>query len=306
MTDERARLIGQRAAMLARMRAIAERGRGAEPVRRVHLIVSIDRLLQRLLGTTTWGAWVIKGGYASQLRHPNEARFTEDVDLRIDADIAQATDMVSKAVLHDLDDRFTFELAGLPRTLVGPPGGGLRYVLVARLVGQELVRFKVDVSSQDEIVGKLEERPSDPLVERLGLQAATFPVYPIAQQFAEKLHAYSRPRDVENTRAKDLADMLWITTRHPFRSQAIIDAGVATFGQEEHAWPPAPPVPPAAWARQYGALRREMRLEPPTAAAAHEMLMEFLVPVLSGDRTQRWSPKTRSWTRSPSVSRRTA
>ena len=146
--------------MLAKMRAIAKDGRGVEPVRRVHLIISIDRFLQRLLATTAWGAWVIKGGYASQLRHPDEARFTEDVDLRIDADIARATDMVLEAVLHDLDDRFTFELAALPRTLVGPPGGGLRYLLVARLVGQEFVRFKVDVSSRDIVIGNSLSRQS--------------------------------------------------------------------------------------------------------------------------------------------------
>jgi predicted nucleotidyltransferase component of viral defense system len=48
------------------------------------------------------------------------------------------------------------------------------------------------------------------VVERLGFEPAWFPVYPVAQQFAEKLHAYTLPRDVENTRAKDLADMVWL------------------------------------------------------------------------------------------------
>ncbi len=112
---------------------------------------------------------------------------------------------------------------------------------MTRLVGQELVRFKVDVSSQDAVVGALEKHRSDPIVERVGLARATFPVYPIAQQFAEKIHAYTRPRDAENTRAKDLADMVWFTMRHTFRSQALIEAGLATFGRRgEHAWPPIP------------------------------------------------------------------
>lgn len=30
-----------------------------------------------------------------------------------------------------------------------------------------------------------------------------FPVYPVNQHFAEKLHALTLPRDVENTRARD-------------------------------------------------------------------------------------------------------
>ena len=298
MTEERARLIGQRTALLAKMRAVANDVRGDAPTRRVHLIVSIDRFLQRLLATTEWGTWVLKGGYANQLRHPDGARFTEDVDLKIDADIESATDMVSTAARLDLGDPFSFELATPPRPLVGPPGGGLRYVLTARLIGQELVRFKVDVSSQDAVVGNLEKHRSDPIVERLGLGRATFPVYPIAQQFVEKIHAYTRSRDVENTRAKDLADMVWFTTLHAFRSQALIQAGLVTFGRRgEHPWPPIPIAPPSAWARQYAAFRREMDLEPPTTDDAYEALMTFLAPVLAGDRTQRWSPKTRTWSK---------
>jgi hypothetical protein len=184
LTQERARLIGQRSALLAKMRAIAKDVRGDDPTRRVHLIVSIDRFLQRLLATTDWGTWVLKGGYANQLRHPDEARFTEDVDLNIDADIDSATDMV------------------------------------------------------------------------------------------------------------------WYTTRHAFRSQALIDAGLATFSRRgEHPWPPIPAAPPTAWARQYAALRREMALEPPTAAEAYEVLMAFLVPVLAGDHTQRWGPTTHTWSK---------
>jgi predicted nucleotidyltransferase component of viral defense system len=307
MTEERARLIGQRSALLAKMRAIAKDVRGDDPSRRVHLIVSIDRFLQRLLATTEWGTWVLKGGYANQLRYPHEARFTEDVDLRIDADIERATEMMANAAALELDDPFSFEIAAPPRPLVGPPGGGLRYVVVARLIGQELVRFKVDVSSQDAVVGTLERHRSDPIVERLGLARATFPVYPIAQQFAEKIHAYTRPRDVENTRAKDLADMVWFTTRHAFRSQALIEAARATFGRRgEHPWPPIPAAPPTAWARQYAALRREMDLEQPTADDAYQVLMTFLAPVLGGDCTQRWSPKTRTWSETVARGRRGA
>ena len=106
MTEERVRLIGRRSALLAKVRAIANDVRGDDPTRRVHLVVSIDRFLQRLLATTDWGAWVLKGGYANQLRHPAEARFTEDVDLRIDADIDSATDMITTAARLDLDDPF--------------------------------------------------------------------------------------------------------------------------------------------------------------------------------------------------------
>ena len=296
MTDPRVAELGRREALLARMRNVAREATRDEPVRRVHLTVAIDRFLVRLLATTAWGAWVLKGGYANQLRHPGEARFTEDVDLRIDAAIDLASGMVAAAIGHVLDDSFTYELPAAPRRLPGPPGGGLRFVVVARIAGAELVRFKLDISSRDAITGELERHPSDPVVERLGFEPAWFPVYPVAQQFAEKLHAYTLPRDVENTRAKDLADMVWLTRRHAFSSDALIEAATATFARRaSHAWPPVPAKPPAAWARQYASLRKEMALEPATAQQAHEVLVAFLEPVLTGTRGRRWDPSTGSW-----------
>jgi hypothetical protein len=286
--------------MLARMRAVASGVGGTEPARRVHVVVAVDRLLQRLLRTTTWGTWIIKGGYANQVRHPGAARTTDDVDLAIGAAIETATDMLVIAMRLDLADLFTFEFAGAPRVLAGPPGGGRRYMVIARLGGQELVRFNVDVSANDAVVGPLEQHASDPIVQVLGYERATYPVYPVAQQFAEKLHAYTVPREAENTRAKDLADMAWLATLHPFESGDLIDAAAATFARRgSHAWPPTLTPPPAAWARQYGVLRRELNLDPGTVADAHASLVVFLEPVLAGDRERTWDPRSHSWSDEP-------
>ena len=296
MTDPRLTELGRRQALLARMRNVARDAAGDEPVRRVHLTVAIDRFLVRLLATTPWGTWVLKGGYANQLRHPGEARFTEDVDLRIDAGIDTAAGMIAVAIGHVIDDPFTYELAGPPRLLPGPPGGGLRFVVVARVAGAELVRFKLDISSRDAVADALERHPSDPLVERLGFERAWFPVYPVAQQFVEKLHAYTLPRDTENTRAKDLADMVWFAQRHAFSSDALIEAAMATFARRaSHAWPPALTEPPEAWARPYAALRKEMALDPPTTREAHAALIALLEPVLAGMTGLRWDPSARIW-----------
>jgi predicted nucleotidyltransferase component of viral defense system len=294
--DPRAAELGRREALLARMRNVAREVTGAEPVRRVHLTIAMDRFLVRLLATTPWGTWVLKGGYANQLRHPSEARFTEDVDLRIDAEIDVATGMIATAIAHSLDDAFAYELPAPPRELLGPPGGGLRFVVVARIAGTEFVRFKVDVSARDVITGELERHPSDPIVERLGFEPAWFPVYPVAQQFAEKLHAYTLPRDFESTRVKDLADMVWLTRRHAFASDALIEAAKATFERRaSHSWPPAPVEPPAAWTRPYAMLRKEMALEPETARDAHDVFMSFLGPVFAGTRGFNWDFVARAW-----------
>lgn len=97
-------------------------------------MVAIDRLLVRLLGAAP-GQWVVKGGYANQLRRPDDARFTEDLDLKIDAAIETAPELLASGFAVDLADDFSYEVAASPAPLDGPPGGGVRFVVVARLAG---------------------------------------------------------------------------------------------------------------------------------------------------------------------------
>jgi hypothetical protein len=119
---------------------------------------------------------VVKGGYANQLRRPEDARFTEDLDLRIDAAIETAPELLASGFAVDLGDDFRYEVATSPAPLEGPPGGGLRFVVIARLAGTEIVRFKVDVSAADVVVGDFESYFSDPVLERLGFRRSRFPV----------------------------------------------------------------------------------------------------------------------------------
>ncbi len=263
--------------------------------RRIHLVVAIDRLLTRLL-TGAPGRWVVKGGYANQLRRPDDARFTEDLDLRIDAAIETAPELLASGFGVDLADDFSHEVATAPTPLEGPPGGGLRFVVVARLAGTELVRFKVDVSAADVVLGELESYLSDPVLKRLGFERARFPVYPINQHVAEKLHALTLPRDVENTRARDLVDLAWFIRHFTFRSEALAIACIATFERRAtHPWPPVIEVPPESWARPYAAWRAELDLAEPTPAAAASSVRRFLGPVYFGLAEMSWDPATQEW-----------
>lgn len=291
MTDERTQLLAQRESLLARLRNVARAAPGTDPTRRVQLSLAMDRFLARMLATTAWGSWVLKGGYANQLRAPAEARFTQDVDIKIDAPLADAQRILAAAAAVDLDDLFAFELVGEAKPLDGPPGGGLRFQIRANLAGFQFVRFGADVNSKDAVVGELERHPSDPLVVKLGFAPSEFPVYPIAQQFAEKLHAFTRPRDQENTRVKDLADMAWFIERYSFSSDTLIDSGVATFGRRsEHPWPPTIPDAPESWATPYRAFRSELKIAPATPHEAREAIAKFLEPVLAGQRGRRSAP----------------
>jgi len=274
----------------------AEARRAGVPVRRIHLVVAIDRLLARLLEAVPPGSWVVKGGYANQLRRPEEARFTEDLDLKIEAEIEEATGLLAAGFAIDLGDDFGYEAATAATPLQGPPGGGLRFVVVVRVAGSILVPFKVDVSASDVIVGDLETHLSDPVVERLGFTQARYPVYPIALHVAEKLHAVTLPRDVENTRARDLVDLAWFAQTFSFRADALIDACVATFVRRAtHPWPPMLPAPPTGWRKPYARWRAELDLVDATPEEALTSVTAFLDPVFAGSRDRQWDPETRTW-----------
>jgi len=273
----------------------AARDAGVVP-RRIHLVVAIDRLLVRLLAAAP-GRWVVKGGYANQLRRPDDARFTEDLDLRIDAVVETAPELLASGFAVDPDDDFSYEVPASPAPLDGPPGGGLRFVVLARLAGTELVRFKVDVSSADVVVGEFESYDSDPVVERLGFRRSRFPIYPINQHVAEKLHALTLPRDVENTRARDLVDLVWFIHHFTFRSEALAVACIATFDRRAtHPWPPVIDAPPESWSRPYATWRAELFLPEPTPAAAASAVRRFLEPVYFGTARMSWDPVRQEWT----------
>jgi len=130
----------------------------------------------------------------------------------------------------------------------------------------------------------------------IGNPRSTFPVYPVAQSIAEKIHALTLPRDKENSRARDLVDLVWLAERFTVHSSAIIEAAVATFSvRDDHPWPPAIPDLPDAWEEPYARFRREVGLEPVTVAEAAALVGRFVEPVFEGQRGLAWDPASCSW-----------
>ena len=266
------------------------------PPRRIHLVVAIDRLLARLLVSAPRDSWVVKGGFANQIRRPAEARFTEDIDLRIASKIDAAPSLIAEAFGTDLADLLSYELASPPAPLEGPPGGGLRFAAVARIVGNELVRFKIDMSASDVVVGDLERHLSDPVLAAIGYPRSEFLVYPVAQSIAEKIHALTLPRDHENSRVRDLVDLVWFAERFSVRSSDLIEAAVATFAvRDDHPWPPSLPSLPESWAKPWARFRTAIGLEPATTKEAIVFLSSFFAPVFAGSRQLLWEPETAEW-----------
>ncbi len=276
-----------RAALQARLRNVA-RQQGAD-LQRLQRRVAFERLLARLFAGPD-PPWLLKGGYALELRLRDRARSTLDLDLSV-PDPEQLLPLASKnkenrldAQVHeqlqiaagrDLDDGFRF-LVRLPKR-TAMPGGGIRCPVEARLAGRTFAHFHLDVGFGDAVLDPPEWVTGSALLDFAGIPAARIALYPMAQQFAEKIHAYTFPwQDRDNTRVKDLVDLVLLIHSGQIEPERARRALRATF--ETRATHPLPlklPEPPQDWAGPYAALARELDLPASTLPQAYVCLADY-------------------------------
>ncbi len=226
--------------------------------------VSAQRLQQRVaferfLARLSPDHWLLKGGFALELRYNWTHRPTKDVDLRTELPLAEALNTLrAELVRPDAGDHFSFELGATTNEMQGAPGGTFRVAVIARLAGIIFAQFHVDISSGDAIVGEPDRMQGSDLLRFAQIEPVRFPVYPVTQHLAEKLHAYTLPRDQENTRAKDLVDLVALATMEPVDGDKLTASLHATFNARgTHHLPSALPQPPARWSGAFRALLAE-------------------------------------------------
>src|SRR5262245_56909564 len=150
-----------------------------------------------------------------ELRFRPRARTTRDLDLacttpdRRAGALDRVRERLQEAAARELGDFLVFRI-GEPARLIEPaPEGGARFPVVVMLAGREYGRFHVDVGLGPPPPGEPERLVGDDWLAFAGLPPAVALAVPRAVQFAEKIHAYSRPWDDRiNTRTKDLVDLL--------------------------------------------------------------------------------------------------
>jgi predicted nucleotidyltransferase component of viral defense system len=196
---------------------------GVDP-QRLRRQVAFDRLLARLLGPEgSW--WVLKGGYALELRL-KLARATRDIDLVQRAvEKGEGKDAVlaelQETAAADLKDFFIFRIGQPMMDLRDAPSGGARYPVEAVMDGRRFVSFHLDVAQGDKVLEPLDWIEEKDWLDFAGISPAKLPVLSKEQHFAEKLHAYTLPRKgAENTRVRDLVDMVLLTDRFELEAGA--------------------------------------------------------------------------------------
>ncbi len=244
-------------------------------LQRLRREVAFDRILTRLFRSER-PPWVLKGGYAMELRI-REARATKDIDLALRGAIPTGKalppdqtilEALREAAGLDLRDFFTFLIGGPMQALDAAPYGGARYPVETRMDGRSFVKFHIDVGVGDVVLEPLEFTEGRDWLAFAGIPGQRFPTISREQQFAEKLHAYTLPRARPNSRVRDLVDIVLLIKSGKMDSERVKKAVRATFERRgTHPVLAELSSPPTGWEKPYLALARECGLSEDLAEA---------------------------------------
>ena len=212
--------------------------------------------------------WLLKGGYAMELRLKT-ARTTRDIDLALrrlpvpsgdwNANAATVLEILREAGQLDLQDFLTFVFGNATQDLDAAPYGGARFPVDARLAGRTFVKFHLDVSTGDVLREPYESLSGRDWFGFAGIASGNFLSVSTEEQFAEKLHAYTLPRaGRENTRVKDLVDLVLLIEQTKLNTARLPTAIRETFQRRKtHEVPAILAPPPASWSKPFAEMARE-------------------------------------------------
>lgn len=253
-----------RVALETRLKTISA-GEGTD-LQRLRRQVSFDRLLARFFVERN-APWLLKGGYAMELRL-RTARTTKDIDISLPAEaVAEFGGKILARLQNsagtDLGDFFRFVIAEPQMDLKAAPEGGARYPVTASLAGKMFTKFHLDVGIGDAVTPPTELIEGRDWLGFAGIASPQFMAISKEQQFAEKLHAYTLPReDATNTRVKDLVDMILLIRMEAMDKGVLKQAIQATFElRGTHPVPTAVPEPPESWKGPFEVMMKECHLE---------------------------------------------
>lgn len=262
----------------ARMRTRSvERG---VPLQTLQIKFVMERLLARLFHAPD-APWLLKGGFAMDLRFRPQARTTKDLDLSVSLHVTsvkgELRDRLQAAADQDTGDFLTFRIGEPKAELTNAPKGGGRFPCEAVLLGKTYAKFHLDVGIGDAVVGEPERLTGDDLLEFAGIAPAVALAIPKAQQFAEKIHAYTFPWSGRlNTRTKDLVDLVLLIERGPPDANEIRAALQATFAtRDTHPLPASLAEPPAHWKNDFPVMAAEAGLSTSDHLGAFAILEAF-------------------------------
>lgn len=240
-------------------------------LQRIRRQVAFDRLLARLFAEGN-PPWILKGAYALELKL-HTARTTKDIDLGLarspaaeDARPVVGTllKILQTAAANELGDFFIFLIGEPMMDLDAAPYGGSRYPVDSLLAGRIFAKFHLDVG-----IGDAEGESPEIVAPRdwlgfAGVPAPSLPSISREEHFAQKLHAYTLPReDQPNSRVKDLIDLVLLIDSGSLDADRLRNAVRVTFERRAtHELPPSLVPPPEFWTHVFQRLAEECGIGP--------------------------------------------
>ena len=255
-------------ALSDRLKQKAESGAG--DIQTMRRQVAFDRLLVRLFYKEP-SLWVLKGGYALEIRISN-SRTTKDIDLELrhSSLISSDKEAQTSAILKELrslasidtGDFFSFRIGNPIANLVGPRYGGARFPVVTHADNRIFARFHLDVGVGDTLIEPLDIIVGEDWLGFAGFHTKGIPALSTEQHFAEKIHAYTQPRGERvNSRAKDLIDMILLIRTGKMNLNKVCKAITQVFNcRNSHQLPHRLAPPPHTWSEKFKNMSKECQL----------------------------------------------
>jgi predicted nucleotidyltransferase component of viral defense system len=195
--------------------------------------------------------WALKGGHFLELVF-KEARATKDVDLAVkdsnffQDNIENLKEELIKRARIDLGDFFEFEILGPKMELTNAPYGGWRFLIDSKIDGKTFSKFDLDIGFGDVWI---EPHPEMELKNHLDLRPVKIRVISVEQCIAEKIHAYTLPREGRtNSRVKDLVDLYLLIEEGKVDKKELKIIVEKTFERRKtHGVPKELDPPPESW-----------------------------------------------------------
>lgn len=241
-----------------------------QDLQRLRRKVAFDRLLARIFQKTDSPQFLLKGGYAMELRF-EKARATKDIDLtylerfnKTALDIPQGIFQVLRDYSQiDLNDFFVYQIGQPELELDNAPYGGARFPVSCFLDGKLFVRFQIDIGL-DILVNHVDKIKGKDWLDFCDIPSPLMPMITREQQFAEKIHAYTLPRNGKiNSRVKDLIDLVLLLGSGGFSLEKCRIALKVIFkARGTHLLPGILLAPPPQWSDLFQKLAKECGLNP--------------------------------------------
>lgn len=269
-----------------------------QPFLRLQSLFLFDRFLARLQ-QAEGPDMVLKGGMALELRL-ERARTTKDIDVRWPVDADDVQRRLEYAGGLDLGDFLHFEVRpdeDHPDIDEAAQYEGRRFRVTPLLGGKSYVsHFGIDVITGGPMIRPAEEIEREDWLDFAGIAPPRVKVLPVETHVAEKLHAYTLPRQQPNSRVKDLPDLALLATTGALQRTELRRALQQTFRHRRtHELPTALPDPPPAWKQAYERMARDNDLRWNNLEQVTEAVRAFLDPVLHEPAAAEWLPSEWRW-----------